>query len=106
LLTDLTYHIRASLSLSTASVHLWSDSNVTLHWIRGHASRWKTYVANRVSQIQLLLPEAQWRHVPGRDNPADCASRGITPSELIDHRLWWTGPAWLSEDEDRWPNTS
>ncbi|KMQ88162.1 hypothetical protein RF55_12394 [Lasius niger] len=106
LLTNLTHRTRISLSLLTAPVYLWSDSKVTLHWIQGHASRWKTYVANRVSQIQLQLPEARWRHVPGRDNPANCASRGITPSESIDHPLWWTGPAWLREDEAAWPSNS
>ena len=92
LLTKLVAHTRTVLSLSTAPVTLWSDSKVTLYWIQGHASRWKTYVANRVSMIQEALPEGRWRHVPGKDNPADCASRGITPGELLDHSLWWSGP--------------
>jgi len=82
---------------------MWSDSKVALHWIQGHASRWKTYVANRVAHIQEMLPEAHWRHVPGKQNPADCASRRITPSDLIIHPLWWTGPAWLRENIDSWP---
>ncbi|XP_011065256.1 PREDICTED: uncharacterized protein LOC105152584 [Acromyrmex echinatior] len=87
LLTKLVVHTRTGLSLSTAPVTLWSDSKVTLYWIQGHASRWKTYVTNRVSTIQEALPEGRWRHVPGRDNPADCASRGITSGELMDHPL-------------------
>ncbi|XP_011884048.1 PREDICTED: uncharacterized protein LOC105571185, partial [Vollenhovia emeryi] len=82
---------------------LWSDSKVTLHWIKGHVSRWKTFVANRVSHIQQQLPDAHWRHVPGRDNPADCASRGVFPSELKGHSLWWSGPAWLRGSELDWP---
>ncbi|XP_011261040.2 uncharacterized protein LOC105254185 [Camponotus floridanus] len=104
LLANLVFHTRTLLSLSSAPVFLWSDSKVTLHWIHGYASRWKTYVANRVSQIQERLPEAQWRHVPGKDNPADCASRGVLPSDLVGHLLWWTGPSWLQEDEARWPS--
>ncbi|XP_071581001.1 uncharacterized protein [Temnothorax nylanderi] len=88
----------------SSPVFLWSDSKTTLHWIRGHSSRWKTFVANRVAHIQLQLPDAQWRHVPGRDNPADCASRGIAPSEILHHPLWWTGPAWLQKDSTHWPN--
>jgi len=88
LLTNLAVHTRSLLRLSTVSVFLWSDSKVALFWIQGHASRWKTYVANRVSHIQLQLPDAHWRHVPGRENPADCASRGIQPGELISHPLW------------------
>ncbi|XP_071582334.1 uncharacterized protein [Temnothorax nylanderi] len=103
-LTNLVKYYRTILSLSTAPVFLWSDSKTTLHWIRGHSSRWKTFVANRVAHIQLQLPDAQWRHVPGRDNPADCASRGIAPSEILHHPLWWTGPAWLQKDSTHWPN--
>ncbi|XP_036146423.1 uncharacterized protein LOC118646821 [Monomorium pharaonis] len=98
LLSDLIIHVRNTLSLFTAPVILWSDSKVTFDWIRGHASRWKTYVANRVSRIQEFLSEASWRHVPGRNNPADCAFRGISPSELFKHPLWWTGPCWFSKD--------
>ncbi|XP_077270949.1 uncharacterized protein LOC143902120 [Temnothorax americanus] len=104
LLTSLTDHTRSTLRLFTAPTFLWSDSQVTLKWIQGHASRWKTYVANRVARIQQRLPDAQWRHVPGRDNPADCASRGIAPGELLEHPLWWTGPAWLREDRAHWPS--
>ncbi|XP_029163408.1 uncharacterized protein LOC114934860 [Nylanderia fulva] len=103
LLTTLMLHVRSTLGLTTTPVHLWSDSKVTLHWIQGHSTRWKTFVANRVSQIQTLLPDAQWRHIAGRENPADCASRGVTPDELIKHKLWWTGPTWLSGDETAWP---
>ncbi|XP_071575678.1 uncharacterized protein [Temnothorax nylanderi] len=106
LLTKLTRHARDTLRLPAAPIFLWSDARVTLHWIKGHASRWKTFVVNRVSLIQRTLPEAQWRHVPGRDNPADCASRGIAPSELIGHPLWWTGPPWLQEDRTQWPAES
>ncbi|XP_029156108.1 uncharacterized protein LOC114928910 [Nylanderia fulva] len=105
LLTTLTLHIRNTLGLTSTPVHLWSDSKVTLHWIQGHAARWKTFVANRVAHIQTQLPDAQWRHVAGKDNPADCASRGINPEELVNHTLWWTGPTWLALDETAWPSS-
>ncbi|XP_029169406.1 uncharacterized protein LOC114939309, partial [Nylanderia fulva] len=71
----------------------------------GHTPRWKTFVANRVAHIQTQLPDARWRHVAGKNNPADCASRGITPGELINHALWWTGPTWLALDETAWPSS-
>ncbi|XP_025264356.1 uncharacterized protein LOC112637891 [Camponotus floridanus] len=87
----------------TAPLHLWTDSTVTLGWIRGHPSRWQTYVANRVSEIQRTTPQAAWHHVPGQDNPADCASRGLSPKELLSHPLWWQGPPWLSLDATAWP---
>ena len=39
----------------------------------------------------------------GIENPADCASRGLLPSELVDHSLWWHGPEWLQHDPSVWP---
>ncbi|XP_011699640.1 PREDICTED: uncharacterized protein LOC105456943 [Wasmannia auropunctata] len=103
ILTNLVHHYQDTLEVSTAHTHLWSDSTVTLHWIREHSSRWKMYVANRVSHIQQRLPDAKWHHVPGEDNPADCASRGLSPQELLNHSLWWDGPAWLKLDQSCWP---
>ncbi|GFV74986.1 integrase catalytic domain-containing protein [Trichonephila clavipes] len=32
----------------------WTDSQVTLHWIKGPSHRWKPFVANRVREIQSL----------------------------------------------------
>jgi len=81
-----------SLPIALESVHCWTDSSVVLGWLRKTPSTLKTFMANRISDIQTRLPQAQWRHVPTTDNPADCASRGISPDELIDHPLWWHGP--------------
>ena len=49
----------------------------------------------RVAKIQSVLPRERWGHVKGTENPADCSSRGILPSELPSRSLWWSGPAWL-----------
>ncbi|XP_050452147.1 uncharacterized protein LOC126851851 [Cataglyphis hispanica] len=85
LLARLVVHLRQTLGTGDALIHLWSDSTVALGWICGHPSRWKVYVANRVAEIQATLSGAYWHHLPGTENPADCASRGISPSELVAH---------------------
>ncbi|XP_039303527.1 uncharacterized protein LOC105196225 [Solenopsis invicta] len=79
LLAKLTSHVCSALGLDRLRIHLWSDSTVALGWIRGHPTRWKTFVANRVADIQTRVPDALWHHVPGLENPADCASRGLSP---------------------------
>ncbi|GFQ72984.1 retrovirus-related Pol polyprotein from transposon 17.6 [Trichonephila clavata] len=38
-----------------------------------------------------------------KENPADCASRGLLPSELVDHELWWFGPKWLMTSDIPFP---
>ena len=39
----------------------------------------------------------------GSQNPADCASRGLFPAQLKEHKLWWEGPHWLKLDPSMWP---
>lgn len=92
-----------SNQVSIDSIHAWTDSTVTLNWISTQPYKLKTYVANRVSQIQEWLPVTAWSHVPSQHNPADCASRGIYPQDIITHTLWWSGPQWLKSDSDKWP---
>lgn len=76
---------------------------ITLAWIKGYPSKWKTFIGNRVSIIQENIATINWKYVPTKDNPADCASRGISPQELINHQLWWNGPDWLNKEITEWP---
>ncbi|XP_043279575.1 uncharacterized protein [Venturia canescens] len=103
LLAKLTHHVQNVLGLDDSRVYLWTDSMVTLTWVTSHPSRWKDFVRNRVSLAQELVPRAQWRFTPGRDNPADCASRGLTILQLARHSSWWDGPHWLAKDSFHWP---
>ena len=66
----------------------------------------KTYVGNRVSHTVELIPPDRWNHVVGTDKPADCASRGLFPSELVNHELWWNGPDWLKLPSTERPKQS
>lgn len=65
----------------------------------------KTYVSNRVSSIQEKTGIECWRHIDGKDNPADLLTRGITPAELIDNKLWLMGPEWLALPQSEWPKS-
>ena len=95
--------IRECLSLNEVACHLWSDSTITLSWIREHPTAWKTYVANRVSEIQTTLPQASWHHIKGTINPADLASRGVSASELVNSTLWMQGPPFLTANDAQTP---
>ena len=73
-----------------------------LCWIKNRGE-WKQFVRHRVNEILKLSDKEDWSHCPGEDNPADIGSRGASPSKLRDSALWWNGPQWLSEEEDKWP---
>ena len=105
LLAQLLSHLQNVFNLPLNTVYAWTDSTIVLSWLVGNPRRFKTYVGNRVSYIVELIAPDRWNHVQGLDNPADCASRGLFPSELLDHPLWWRGPNWLYQDPSQWPNT-
>ncbi|XP_039309935.1 uncharacterized protein LOC120358750 [Solenopsis invicta] len=66
LLTRLLEFVRTTLSLSTAPCYCWTDSTVVLAWVTQHPSRWKTFVANRVSEVQTRIRDE--RLMETRDN--------------------------------------
>ncbi|XP_029172993.1 uncharacterized protein LOC114941956 [Nylanderia fulva] len=103
LLSRLVKWVIKSLNIIHCPIHCWTDSTIALAWLRQHPSKWTTYVANRVSEVQCNLPSAKWNHVPSKDNPADCASRGLYASKLVSHPLWWAGPPWLQWPSTAWP---
>ena len=82
LLAELMHSTMTTLDVDVKDVTCWSDSTIVLCWLRSHPSRFKTFVANRISSATRVLPPSAWFHVPTEDNPADCASRGMSALEL------------------------
>ncbi|XP_061392123.1 uncharacterized protein LOC133327612 [Musca vetustissima] len=86
--------------LSSSFVCLEEDSRAKMLGVRWNAAS----DSNRVSSILSKVGNIEWRHVVSNCNPADLATRGLTPSELKDNKLWWHGPEWLILDENNWPS--
>ena len=84
-------------------VVFWTDSTITLHWLQSSPNLLKTFVAHRVAEVQEKTSIENWRHVRSKDNPADALSRGQSPAEFLQNQLWFQGPSWLRESEDKWP---
>lgn len=103
LLAKLSHTARKAYGDKIKSVYLWSDSTVVLSWISEPPHIRKTYVANRVTEIQHLSRGVTWRHVTSKDNPADVLTRGTTIEAWKDDPLWWHGPAWLVTSQ--WPQS-
>ena len=85
----LLHHCRRVFEVPLSDTYAWTDSTVVLSWLHGNPNRFKPFVGNRVAEIMEMIPPNRWRHVSGASNPADCASRGLYPSELVNHTLWW-----------------
>ncbi|XP_055622113.1 uncharacterized protein LOC129765718 [Toxorhynchites rutilus septentrionalis] len=82
LLARLIKTVKSTLRMTIHQTTAWSDSMTTLAWIAGDPARWKTFVANRVAEINSTLSAVNWRHIPTDENPADLLSRGATPMSL------------------------
>ncbi|XP_031639210.1 uncharacterized protein LOC116351270 [Contarinia nasturtii] len=92
-------------SKEVIGIYCWTDSMITLQWIKKESSTLKTFVANRVANIQNTTEKLKinWNWVMGKENPADLISRGTTVLELKDEKKWWKGPDWLTTAKDKWP---
>lgn len=98
LLAKLTKKVLNTLDIDFKRVCLWSDSKIVLDWIHVDPRRYKSFIASRISKINQLIDKNAWSHVRPEDNAADCASRGLSPSELSAHPLWWHGPKFLLDE--------
>ena len=102
ILARLTARVKTALEqcLNISRVRCWKDSKNVLYWIQGKNKEWKQFVNHRVAEIRQLLPTDVWAHVPGVENPAYLASRGVNPLSLASNSLWWNEPTWLSSEEE------
>jgi hypothetical protein len=99
LLAKLVAKLKTTLNTTFDQCVYWTDSTIVLSWLQLQPSSLKTFVANRVSQIQSLTDPKEWCHVPSEQNPADILSRGRTPHQLNQSSLWWHGPQFLNGPE-------
>ena len=82
------------------SVFFWTDSMTVLRYLRNVSTRFKIFVAHRVQQIQDATDINSWNYVPTDRNPADLASRGISPDDSVKLDFWLNGPSFLKETSD------
>lgn len=95
LVARLLIEVSEVMGIDKMNIHAWTDSTIVLSWLNSRPNRWKTFVANRVSEIITSMEPQQWSHVVSKENPADYASRGTYQS--VDELLWKEGPAWLKQ---------
>ena len=86
-----------------SSTYYWSESSAGIGQIHGESKRHPTFTANRLSELLDTSEPQQWRHCPGKLNPADDGSRGLKADAINPNCRWLNGPAFLLLSEDQWP---
>ena len=105
LLSKLLPKIASILQVEEANTYYWIDSQIVLAWIQKDPQQLKTFVQNRVSAIQSATHKSRWNYVRTHQNPADHASRGLSPRQTVQNNLWWKGPPWLMSPPHLWPSS-
>ena len=83
----------------TIEFHLYSDSEICLHWATGQKSG-EVFVNNRTKLLHEILPPNTALHYIGtHENPADPLSRGMEAKDFLDpQNIIWTGPPIIHEE--------
>ena len=72
---------------------LWTDSQITLAWIKSTQNEYKTFVENRVQEIRGNTDTLDWFYCNTVENPADIITRkGIAKSMFSQNKLLWEDP--------------
>ena len=100
LLSKLVVSVQDSLRLQMAclDIRCYTNSQVALYRIRGKDKECRLFVQNRVREIRCNVHPHLWGHCPGKINPADLPSRGLSMMELSLSKLWRAGPEWLNSN--------
>jgi hypothetical protein len=53
-----------ALKIDVSNTFFWTDSTISLAWIAAKSSSLKTFVSNRVAEIQELTDNCNWGYVP------------------------------------------
>lgn len=81
----------------------WSDSSSVLYWINFSERKYTSFVGIRVGEILENTNVNEWRWVPSKSNVADDATKWTSPPKITSDHRWYTGPAFLRQDEKQWP---
>ena len=98
LLAELVTAIQTTVKFKADEIFLWCDSSITLSWIANPPAKGNQFVKHRVERIHSLTTVESWRHIPGKKNPTESASRGLFPRQLKASD-WVVGPPWLSNSD-------
>ena len=99
----------SSCSRSTQSPPIWG---VRLHRQCGH-SRFVVRWSSQVKDVRRELSHPDCGQYPSQQVET-CGRVGQSgrlrltrtfPSELLEHHLWWNGPAWLTQSSSQWPQS-
>nr|XP_047141395.1 uncharacterized protein LOC124816304 [Hydra vulgaris] len=91
-------------TLKIENIYCWSDAMDALCWIKNSSANRNQFITNRITKIKKNIPPNHWRFCPGKINPADLPSRGLSILKSGNwFENWMNGPEFLYQDLSYWP---
>ena len=84
------------------SCNFWTVSTTVLQWIHSSHRKQHVFVANRTAENLDTTTVSQWNQVSGINNPVDIGKQAINVDK-IKRSECLTGPAWLEQRQNKWP---
>ena len=84
--------------IGISSLYAWSDSKVSLPWIKSYNKEFVTFVQNRVVEIRKNVPSEKWNFCSNKVNSTDLITRVEKSIDLTKNSLWWRGPRFLFQE--------
>lgn len=103
LASNLYKFIKNNFPLYFSEVHLWSDSQTVIFWIKNDNQKFKQYVANRISQIQEITNINWWHWINTAVNVADEGTKWTKTPVICPESRWLQGPEFLKLPKYKWP---
>ena len=77
-------------------IYCWTDSQLSLWWIRQQTKTWKVWIQNCLNKIRNFLPINSCKFIRTNENPADTGTRRTKPDGLLSKTLRWKGRSLLN----------
>ena len=94
LLPKLIVSVKKAL-LNVRNEFCWSNSQISLWWIRQVWEDWKVWIENWVQVIRKNVAPEYRMYVPTDTNPADVTTRLLSPNAFVSCEMWWKDPEFL-----------
>ena len=78
--------------IAIGKVYCWTDSKISLSWIKSINKEFKPFVENRLVEIRKNVDVSNWYYCRSEINPADLITRG---GNNLESKLWFNGPDFL-----------
>ena len=83
--------------LTFDNIICFTDSQVSLSWIKTEEKELKTFVQNRVIEIRQNVKAENWSYCRTNENPADLVTR--IEGNGVENTIWWEGADFLKSNK-------